>query len=122
MLHLTLDVLVQNQYLQEIDMPSLVRKTLSIVPVLWILLYLFRSKTARQWRLLRQCVFLVIAVVAGCYTIRVANKYSYYAVMKQAPPLGTLWVYSVIEMDVPFALFSLLVDGAYLWLNGFSIY
>lgn len=122
MLHLTLDVLAQNQYRHEIDVQALLWRTATVLPVLWLLLYLLRSSSARRWRLSRQTFFFIVAIATGCYTIRVANRFSYYAVMKQAPPLGTLWIYSVIEMDLPFALVSLLVNGAYLWYNSFSIY
>lgn len=54
--------------------------------------------------------------------IYVGNTYDYYAVMKQAPPVGTLWVWSVIEMRLEFCLASVAVNLGYLWWNGFSTF
>ncbi len=70
---------------------------------------------------LRQIIFLAASVVAGCYLIHVTNKYGYLAVMKRAPPVGCLWVWSVIELDLPFALLSLACAAAFLWRGGYSI-
>jgi hypothetical protein len=43
------------------------------------------------------------------------------AIMKQAPPIGCLWVWSVIELDLPWAVLSLAGAGGFLWQNGYSI-
>jgi len=43
------------------------------------------------------------------------------AVMKQAPPLGCLWVWSVIELDLLWAVLSLAGAGLFLWIKGYSI-
>ena len=70
---------------------------------------------------LRQAIFFATSVAAGCYLIHVTNTFSYLAVMKQAPPLGCLWVWSVIEMDLPWATLSLAGAGFFLWSRGYSI-
>lgn len=122
MLHFTLDVLVYSQYRQEIEWPPIFRRTATILPVLFFLVYILRSETASRYPKLKQAFFLVVSVAAGCYTIRVANMYDYYAVMKQAPPLGVLWIWSVVEMELPFAAASVVVDLVYLWWKGYSMY
>ncbi len=65
--------------------------------------------------------FFVCAVVAGCYMIFISNTYDYYAVMKQAPPIGCLWIWSVVELSFPWAMGSLLACGAYLKYFGYSV-
>jgi hypothetical protein len=52
----------------------------------------------------------------------VGNVYDYYAVMKQAPPLGTLWVWSVIEMKLPYALVGLVANLGYMWWKGYGVF
>lgn len=49
------------------------------------------------------------------------NSFGYMAVMKQAPPLGCLWVWSVIELDLAWAVLSLAGTGMFVWLGGYSI-
>ncbi|KAI4592457.1 hypothetical protein KJ359_011154 [Pestalotiopsis sp. 9143b] len=70
---------------------------------------------------LRQAIFFVTSVSCGCYLVYISNTYSYLAVMKQAPPLGCLWVWSVIEMKLLPATLSLACAGGYLWYGGYSI-
>ncbi|KAK5129811.1 hypothetical protein LTR08_002788 [Meristemomyces frigidus] len=118
-LHFTLDVLVYHQYAQEILWPAIFRRTLLTLPTLFLTIALLRSATAERlgsiWHLKQLCYF-VLAVATGCYTILVTNRYDYFAVMKRAPPLGTLWVWSVIELDLAWAVGSVGVNvGWSLW-------
>lgn len=122
MLHFTLDVLVFNQYRQEMEWSTIFRRTGTILPILFLLIYITRTDMIeKKLKTLKQLIFFVAAAVTGCYTIHVSNRYDYYAVMKQAPPLGTLWVWSVIEMDLAFAAASMVVNIAYLYWKGYSI-
>ena len=59
-----------------------------------------------------------MSIAAGCYLIQITNVYSYYHVLKQAPPLGVLWVWSVIELDLSWALWSVGLRGVFLKSNG----
>jgi len=61
-------------------------------------------------------------VGAGCHLIYSSNEEAYFAVMKRAPPLGTLWVWSVIEMKLEVAVLSVGVVGGYFWLGGFKMF
>jgi hypothetical protein len=122
MMHFTLDVLVFNQYRQTIVWSEIWQRSGVVLPVLWLLIYMMRSDTAKKFPILRQLVFFALAVGAGCYTIHVGNNYDYYAVMKRAPPAGTLWVWSVIELNVAWAALSVLVDVGYLWWMGYSAF
>jgi hypothetical protein len=70
---------------------------------------------------LQQAVFFITAVLAGCYLVYITNTYGYLAVMKQAPPLGCLWVWSVIELDLIWAVLSLALTAFYAWQRGFGI-
>lgn len=56
----------------------------------------------------------------GCYLIYITNVYGYIAVMKNAPGIGCLWIWSVIELDLLWALPSLAVCLGFLRLGGYS--
>lgn len=122
MLHFTLDVLVYNQYAQEINWPAIWGRTFTMLPILFLLIFMLRSETAERFANVRQVFYLAMAVGAGCYVIHAANVYDYFAVMKQAPPLGTLWIWSVIEMKLTFAAASVLANIGYLWWKGFTMF
>jgi hypothetical protein len=122
MVHFTLDVLVYSQYRQEMEWVPIMRRTFFILPVLFLLLVLLKSEVASRFETVRQIFFLVVAIAAGCYTIHAANAYGYYAVMKRCPPLGTLWVWSVIEMRLAFAVVSIVIDVGYMWWKGYTTF
>lgn len=70
---------------------------------------------------LRQAVFFIMSVISGCYLIYISNTYGYLATMKQAPPLGCLWLWAVVEMDLLWGASSLLVALIFLRVGGYDI-
>jgi hypothetical protein len=145
MLHFTLDVLVANQYAVAIKWPALFVRTAQSFPstaqppmarlaltdlVILLLFYsfhphpsppIFLSKLSpRIQPVLHQLLFFISSVAAGCYLIYITNMHGYYAVMKQAPPVGCLWIWSVIELDIFWATGSLIFCGIFLKSGGYS--
>jgi len=102
-----------------------------LTPVFFLLFYnlhqhasdpsLIRFLPARYQQPLRQAVFFVVSVGAGCYLIYVTNRHGYLAVMRRAPPLGCMWIWSVIELELPLAVLSLACAGGYLWQGGYGV-
>lgn len=156
MLHLTLDVLVQQQYALEMEwfkviqralqalmgmlshdlstsllMVSLLTSLSCLQTVFTALVYALHPHAAattvvpglpqRLQNYARQAIFLVMGTVAGCYLIHITNKYSYIAVLKQAPPLGCLWVWSIIELNLGLAVVSLALSGFFFWQGEYTI-
>lgn len=132
-LHFTLDVLVHHQYAQTLAWSSIWRRTalgfpgeqtrdlLSMLTGTVVLglvtgIYVF----GRRNSVLSQLFFFAVSVAAGCYLIHASNVEGYFAVMKRAPPLGTLWVWGVAESKLPYAASSLLIALAFLYLGGYS--
>ncbi|KAE9373567.1 hypothetical protein N431DRAFT_504206 [Stipitochalara longipes BDJ] len=130
MLHFTLDVLVANQYAVAIKWPALITRTAQAFPIIFLLFYSFHPHPSppiflprlppRIQPFLHQLLFFVSSITAGCYLIYITNMHGYYAVMKQAPPLGCLWIWSVIELDIFWATGSLIFCGIFLKLGGYS--
>lgn len=70
---------------------------------------------------LRQAIFFVASLASGCYLIHISNKYTYLAVLKQSPPLGCLWIWSVVEMDLLLSIVSLAGSYIFFWYNGYRL-
>lgn len=68
----------------------------------------------------RQVIFFVMSTLAGPYLIHISNNYGYIAIMKRAPPVGCLWVWAVVEMDILWAFPSLCIAVAYAYKNGYG--
>ncbi|KAL2429729.1 hypothetical protein ABEF95_003231 [Exophiala dermatitidis] len=133
--HFTLEALTAHQYAQELRFPPIVRKTLFVAfPTLTIVIALFHGlllpvsatrvpELLKLWTLaLRQFAYVATANVAGCYLIYLTNDEGYYAVMKNAPSIGTIWVWSVLELGLLGALAGVIGPGIYAWWNGYGIF
>jgi len=81
---------------------------------------LFPRLPPRYQAVLSQLLFFVGSVVSGCYLIYITNEHGYHAVMKRAPPVGCMWVWSVIELNLKWALASLICCGTFFWVGGYS--
>ncbi|KAK1832224.1 hypothetical protein QBC39DRAFT_390676 [Podospora conica] len=132
MLHFTLDVLVQHQFaINQVQWPEVCIRAVQALMVFALLFYPLHPHASnprilpglpqRYQAAFRQAVFFATSLAAGCYLIHVTNNYGYLAVMKRAPPLGCLWVWSVIELDLPLAALSLAGAGVFVWAGGYSI-
>ncbi|KAI1742109.1 hypothetical protein F4680DRAFT_446183 [Xylaria scruposa] len=132
MLHFTLDVLVQHQYAMEyISWPQTITRALVAFLVFFAFFYVLHPHPSSPVLMpglprkfqgpLRQAIFFVASTVSGCYLIDISNNHGYLAVMKQSPPLGCLWVWSVIELNLIPALVSLAVAGGFFYQGGYSL-
>jgi hypothetical protein len=122
MLHITLDVMVLSQYSQEVVWTDIAGRMLRMTPGLFCVLWLLHTETAKQWALARQLFFLALSTIAGCFLVYSGNEHGYYFVMKKAPPVGTLWVWSVVEMDLAYSLVHACAVVLYMLWGGFTTF
>lgn len=122
MVHFTLDVLVYHQYAQKIYWDEIFGRLGLFFPCVGAIIYILYQPFIMRLPLLRQVAFLVASTLAGCYLARTSNKETYIAVMRRAPPLGTLMVWLYIEMRLPFALAGLGFIGGYMWINRYLLF
>jgi hypothetical protein len=121
-LHLTLDVIVYSQYREDIVWDEILKRAGTAVPVFILLVYLTHVPFAYRFPLVRDLAFCAGSIVAGCYLIYSGNKHGYFNVMKAAPPVGTLWIWSAIEMSLPYATLNAVAVLTYVWYNGFDYF
>tara|TARA_R110002003_G_scaffold109_4_gene9124 strand:- start:4509 stop:5180 length:672 start_codon:yes stop_codon:yes gene_type:complete len=121
-LHLTLDVIVYTQYREEVVFGEIFQRAATAWPVFILLVYLTHVDLSYRFPLLRDLTFCAGSIVAGCYLIYSGNKHGYFNVMKAAPPVGTLWIWSVIEMSLPYAALNAVTVLGYAWYNGFDYF
>ncbi|KAI0976350.1 hypothetical protein F4678DRAFT_221927 [Xylaria arbuscula] len=131
MLHFTLDVLVQHQYAMEISWPQIVTRALVALAVFFVFFYVLHPHASSNVLLpglplrfqhpLRQAIFFVASTVSGCYLIDISNNYGYLYIMKRSPPLGCLWVWSVIELDLPIAVTSIAIVTGFFYYGDYSL-
>jgi hypothetical protein len=121
-LHLTLDVIVYSQYREEVIWPEIFQRAATALPAFFLLVYLLHVDISNRFPHVRDTFFLVVSVTAGCYMVYSGNKHGYFFVMKAAPPIGALWIWSVVEMSLPYAAASAMAVFGYLWWNQFNFF
>ncbi|KAK6333380.1 hypothetical protein TWF718_011194 [Orbilia javanica] len=119
MLLFALYVLVQKQYLEEMEYWEAIGRTIKSFPVIWFIVYLTHPRKAL---VAMQVVFVALAVVSGSWMIYQVNNNGYYAIMKMVPPLGTILIYSMIEMDIIPAVSTMALIGVYTWYNDLVLF
>ena len=125
-LHLTLAYLAAHQYADEIQLRRLLKESALIAfPTLTFLIHLAHGhiisfSLARNHKRkshfptslsppsLRTFSFLFVAIYLGGKLIAITNNEPYYAVMKKAPAIGTLWVWAILEMPLGAAVLGAL--------------
>ncbi|KAL5362688.1 hypothetical protein BJX96DRAFT_106373 [Aspergillus floccosus] len=71
---------------------------------------------------LRTMAFLPLAVLLGTKLVVITNEEPYYAVMKRAPAIGTLWVWSILEIPAGAAILGALGPLIWgVWWRGYGI-
>ncbi|KAF2252196.1 hypothetical protein BU26DRAFT_252744 [Trematosphaeria pertusa] len=121
-LHVTLDVAVYSQYREAVIWGEIFKRAGSALPIFFLLVYLTHVEFSNRFPVLRNLLFFAGAVAAGCYMIYSGNKHGYFYVMKAAPPVGALWIWSVVEMSFPYAAVSALAVLGYSKWNGFDFF
>jgi hypothetical protein len=134
-LHFTLSFLTVHQYAQELLILPIILNTIFVAfPTLTLVIHLLHGhlfglasrsvpgKVQKAATIVQQMLFLLAANIAGCYLIHLTNDKGYYAVMKKAPSIGTVWVWSIIELGLVGALAGVTGPGLYAWWNGYGIW
>lgn len=122
MLHFTLTVLVHHQYATTPpSLTSILYTSTVISPTPVLILVLVSILHPQSSHLLTQILFACLSVAAGAWLVHASNEDPYMAVMKKAPPLGTLWVWAIVEMRWEWAVGCLGVVAGWGWWKGYSM-
>ena len=123
MLHFTLTLLVHHQYATTPpSLPSVLYTSSVASPTPALILVLVSILHPRSSQLLTQILFAFLSVAAGAWLVHASNEDAYMAVMKKAPPLGTLWVWAIVEMSWEWAGGCLAVVAGWGWWKGYGMF
>ncbi|KAI9625849.1 hypothetical protein H4Q26_016097 [Puccinia striiformis f. sp. tritici PST-130] len=73
-------------------------------------------------QILANLLLFGLSTIGGSYMVYIMNRLSYLLVMRRVPPLGALWIYSVVRMHLSHAVLSLLLVALWAWVMNLSIY
>lgn len=117
-LYIMMDILAHRQYGHTLTGSELLENLLYGIPALSIFIfYTIRYKTDRRL----QALLFLLSVGCGSRLVYIINKAGWLVVMKQAPPLGTIWVYTIAQIDLLPAVVALGLVGGYVKWNDYKI-
>jgi hypothetical protein len=88
------------------------------LPAIFLLTFLVSRPKPLLRPLFLQSLLLILCLGSGISLIHVTTTESYLKVMRQAPGLGVLWVWSVVRLDLVWAVVGLLGVGLGVYLRG----
>ncbi|SJL00025.1 uncharacterized protein ARMOST_03337 [Armillaria ostoyae] len=97
----------------------LVERMVSNVPMRCAISLLSRTPTVaamryKEHRRLQIGLFLV-SIGIGCRMIYLLSRGSLYVNIRQVPPLGTLWIYAIVQLELGPAALNLATVATYVW-------
>ncbi|KAH9947266.1 hypothetical protein B0H21DRAFT_692304 [Amylocystis lapponica] len=115
---LLMEILVHWQYGRKPTYSDLSERMVPGVPILAIFIfYTNRHKAMRQI----QFFLFILSTAVGSRLIWLVNLASWRVVMQQCPPLATVWIYAILQLDLGPAVLSLILVGIWMWFKKLSI-
>ncbi|KAH7308048.1 hypothetical protein B0I35DRAFT_483338 [Stachybotrys elegans] len=132
MVHLSFDALVHQQYAVSVEWPEIWKRAGQAWLMFFFLFYILHPHDSspnlvpgvptKYQPAIRQAIFTVLSAAAGCYLIYVTNEKGYMANMKRAPPIACLWLWCVVELDLLWAILSLVAAGVFFWQGNYTVF
>ncbi|PCH41182.1 hypothetical protein WOLCODRAFT_137238 [Wolfiporia cocos MD-104 SS10] len=115
---LLMEILVHWQYGKRPTYEALGDRMISGVPILS--LFIFYSNRYKRHRTM-QFIFFLLCLAAAPRLIWIINRASWRVVMKQCPPLATICVYAVLQLDLAPVVLSFVLIGGWVWYTKMKI-
>ncbi|KAF5369837.1 hypothetical protein D9758_001132 [Tetrapyrgos nigripes] len=116
---LLLEILIQNQYGKQPTFQSLIDRMAPGVPVLSVFIF-YTKRHKNHWAV--QAGLFLISVLVGTRMVWLLARGSWLINMRQVPPLGVLWVYAIVQLNLVLAVVNLLVVFIYVRWKGLQRY
>jgi len=113
-----MEIMIHYQYGQHPTLRALVDRMVPSVPILSLFVfYTTRYKEHRRTQLL----LFALGSIVGSRMIFILNHADWTVNMRQCPPLATVWVYTIVQLDLGPAVLNLVAVGAFVWLKGLKL-
>jgi len=116
---LLMEILIHQQYGKSASLEVLMDRMLSGVPILSLFIF-YTNRHKRDRRM--QFLLFIISIAVGSRMIYQFNHASWLVNMSQCPPLATIWIYTIIQLELISAFLNLVVVGAFVWWKDLKIF
>ncbi|KAJ3987208.1 hypothetical protein F5890DRAFT_1571850 [Lentinula detonsa] len=117
-----MDILIHNQYGRHASFKELFDGMKSRGPSIGVLaLFIFYVHRHKRSSEIQTFLFL-LSCAAGTRLMYLIALGSWLVNMRQCPPLATIWIYTVLELDLGPTVISLMVTACFVWWKGLQKY
>ncbi|KAF8517843.1 hypothetical protein JB92DRAFT_2809684 [Gautieria morchelliformis] len=118
-LYLMMDILIHQQYGKHPSPREFAGRLLTAVPVLSI--FIFYTSHHKHKRLTQVGLFLA-SIAAGTRLIWLVNRAPWLVVIRQCPPLATVWIYAIAVLNLLPAVIGLALVGVWFWFSDMKLF
>lgn len=113
-----MEILIHHQYAKQPSFGDIAQKLLNTLPIMSV----FMFYTIRHKRSVRtQAALFLLSLGVGPRMIWLVNRGSWLTNIAQCPQFATIWLYTVLQLDLPLAVLSLTLIGAWTWWMGLKL-
>ncbi|KAG1892560.1 hypothetical protein F4604DRAFT_1700048 [Suillus subluteus] len=113
-----MDILIHLQYAKRPTAGEIAGRLVTNFPILSIFVfYTMRHKANPRMQL----ALSILSLCAGPRMIWLINRGSWLVNMRQCPQFATIWLYTVIQLNVNWALLTTVMIGAWAWFTGMKL-
>ncbi|KAF8138573.1 hypothetical protein EV363DRAFT_1314286 [Boletus edulis] len=113
-----MDILIHHQYAKQASFRDIMDRLINTFPIMALFMfYTIRHKNST----ITQLGLLLLSFGVGPRMIWLVNRGSWLKNMAQCPQFATIWLYTVIQLKLSFALLSLVLIGGWSWWTGMKL-
>ncbi|PVG04472.1 hypothetical protein CPB86DRAFT_748068 [Serendipita vermifera] len=109
-LYVAMNIMVKQQYAQHPTFKEELGELVSAFPIL--ALFIFYTSRYKSHPLL-QAALSIASVASGARMIHLVNNGSWGVVIRQCPPLGVIWIYTIVQLPLTYACAALALVYGY---------
>ncbi|CAO1617567.1 unnamed protein product [Sympodiomycopsis kandeliae] len=115
-LYVLLDVMIHQQYALHPTLLEEFGRMIGTVPILVTIVWSTTISPKIPQRAL-QILFFIASILLGSAFVWTFHQSPFMEVVRRTPPLGTLWIYCVVKLDLIPCVVSVATVGAFVWWN-----
>ncbi|KIK06781.1 hypothetical protein K443DRAFT_2908 [Laccaria amethystina LaAM-08-1] len=131
---LMMEILILHQYGKNASLSAIMDRMIPGVPILSIFIFYsedgstilvhidiqFLAIRYKQRRRMQFFLFLLSTLV-GSRMIYIINHASWLTNLQQCPPLATIWIYTIVQLDLGPAVAALTMTAGFVWWKGLKL-
>ncbi|KAI0091962.1 hypothetical protein BDY19DRAFT_927704 [Irpex rosettiformis] len=116
---LMMEILAHYQYGRKPTLEALADRMIPGIPIICIGIWYSNRHKNTRWM---QSLLFALGVGSGSRLIWLLNHANWRDVMRFTPPLATAWIYATMQLNLTYAVLSLLATYGFIWYKNLRLF